>query len=148
MAFVEPGDSLLQKYHMSSHRLERVEQRRGRFRINTILRWTENLYDENFERNITVELEDPEVAKSFDTSKFAYLRYFQYQKTKDAESTAGLFELRNRIIVTEQTYYRYIRIPTMNFVTVRAYSNYSLNRKMKDPELITRYQLLCNNKGT
>ena len=74
MVFVGPGDSLLQKYHMSSHRLERDEQRRGRFRINSILRWTENLYDDNFERNNTMELEDPEVAKSFDTSGFAYLR--------------------------------------------------------------------------
>ena len=95
-----------------------------------------------------MELEDPEVAKSFDKSEFANLRYFQYQKTKDDESTEGLYELRNRIIVTEQTYYSYIRNLTMNIVTIRAYSNYSQYLKMKDPELITRYQLLRNTKGT
>ena len=148
MVFVGPGDSLLQKYHMSSHRLERDEQRRGRFRINTILRWTENLYDEISDRNITMELEDTEMTKSLGTPEFAYFRYFQYLKPKDDESTVGVFELRNRIIMTEQTYYRYIRYPKMNFVTVRAYSNYSQNRKMKDPELITRYQLLRKKTAT
>ena len=44
--------------------------------------------------------------------------------------------------MTEQTYYSYIRNLTMNIVTIRAYSNYSQYLKMKDPELITRYQLL------
>ena len=68
-------------------------------------------------RNIEKEPEDPDATWSFGTSEFAYLRYFQYNKTKDAESTAGLFAMRNRIIMTEQTYYRYTRSPTINFVT-------------------------------
>ena len=129
--------------------------------INTILRWTENPLrrhepdrpddtkgDENFERNTTMELEDPGVTKNFDMSEFAYLRYFQSQTTKDAEFTAGLYELRNRIIVAGQTYFSYIRNLTMNIVTVRAYFNYSQYLKMKDPELIARYQWLRNTKGT
>ena len=99
-------------------------------------------------RNIGKEPEDPEATWSFGTSEFAYLRYFQYRKTKDAESTAGLFVMRNRIIMTEQTYYRYTRSPTMNFVTEYAYSKYSQNRKMMDPEPSTRFQLLRKKTTT
>ena len=57
----------------------------------TILRWTEYINEDISDRLIPMELED--------TSEFAYLRYFQYLKLKDAESAAGLFELRNWIII-------------------------------------------------
>ena len=92
-------------------------------------------------RNIAKESEDPEATWSFGTSEFAYFRYFQYQKTKDAEITAGFFRDAKKDH-HDRTDLRYTRYPTMNFVTEYANSNYSQNRKMMDPELSTSYQLL------
>ena len=102
-----------------------------------------------------MELEDPEVTKNFyrsikkmDMTVPAYFKYFQCQATKDAESTAGLYELQNKIIVAGQAYFCYLWSLTTNIVTGRACFNFSQHLTMKDPELITRYQLLRNTKGT
>ena len=91
------------------HELPQVGMRR------TTKRTIQNQYNKNntlvdhdrlrSHRNIGKEPEDPEAKWSFGTSEFAYLRYFQYRKS-----------------------------PTMNFVTEYAYSKYSQNRKMMDPE--------------
>ena len=111
--------------------------------------------DENTELNATMDLADPEVTENFnglikkmDMSVPAYFRYFQCQTTKDAESTAGLYELRNKMIVAGLAYFSYLWCLKTDIVTVLAYFNYSQYLTMKDLGLITRYQVLRNTKGT
>ena len=63
----------------------------------------------------------PEIAEKWkDMIVTAYLNYFQCQVTKDADSTADLYELQKNTIVPGQ-----------------AYLNYSQSMKMIESELIT-----------
>ena len=51
----------------------------------------------------------------------AYFSYSQCQTTKDAEPTAGLYGLRNTMIVAGPTYYSYFQCQITDVVTVLAY---------------------------
>ena len=74
----------------------------------------------------------PEIAEKLkDMNVTAYLNYFQCQDTKDADSTANLYELQKNTIVPGQ-----------------AYLNYSQSMKTIDSELITWYQRLQETMDT
>ena len=91
----------------------------------------------------------PEIAEKMKyMTVAAYLNYFQGQGTKDTDSTAGLYELQNNIIVPGQAYFSHLWDLTMNIVTVRAYFNYSQHLNTKDSDLITWYQWLRKIMGT
>ena len=78
----------------------------------------------------------------------AYLCRFQCQRTRDDESIAGVHELRNRIIVAEQTYFGHPWGSTMIITTKCAYFNYNRHLKTKDSEIITSYKWLQRISGT
>ena len=68
------------------------------------------------------------------------------EKMKDvtvmAYQCAGLHELRNMIIVAEQTCFCHPRDPTKIIKTMCAYFSYPWHLKTKDSEIITSYKLL------
>ena len=113
-----------------------------------------NKGDENTELNATKELEDPEVTENF------------YGSIKKMDMSARLFQIfsvpdnegcriyRGHVRVAKQDHRGWtclLQLPLVlktDIVTVLAYLNCSQCLTMKDPGLITRYQVLRNIKGT